>query len=326
MLRPLVALLPTLLLCSCPGPDVKDDSTPPTDDTSPEVETGLDPTTVPLEGACPDLTRLGRFTAAATESYAYVTGGAYDGVVPVNVYQPVATEGECTLLQRDNLFCDPPCEASETCNFDGECIPYPTGQDLGVVTVQGLLQPVSMEAAAPGWAYYDTSLPNPPWDVGVLLTLQTGGGAFEPITLHGVAPEAFSASELGWEVVSGEPLAITWDAPTAESRTSVRITLNVDLHGITPALMECWFEDDGEGEVPADLLEQFLYLGTTGFPEGSFARVSADQAPMGDGGCLDFWTSVQLVPELSVDGYTPCTRDEDCPDGMECNEELERCE
>jgi hypothetical protein len=324
MPRPLHALVPALLLCSCPGPQV--DSDPPTQDSIPDGETGLDPGTVPLAGACPDLTRLGRFVAAATDAYAYVTGGASDGVVPVNVYQAVASEGECTLLQRDNLFCDPPCQASETCGFDGECIPYPSGQDLGVVTVDGLVQPVSMQASAPGWAYYDTSLPNPPWEVGDLLTLQTGGGAFEPVTLHGVAPEAFSASDPDWEIVLGEPLLVTWDAPTGDARTSVRITLNVDLHGITPALMECWFEDDGQGEVPAALLERFLTLGTTGFPEGSFARVSADQAAMGEDGCMDFWTSIQLVPALSVDGYTPCRTDEDCPDGMECNEELERCE
>jgi len=314
-----------LTLVACPGPGT--DSEPETKDSEPDTqETGIDTHPDTLGGACPDITRLGRFIAASTTHYAYVTGNALNGVVPVNVYQPVTTEGECTLLQRDNPFCDGGCEPDETCDFDGECIPYPTSQDLGVVTVQGLLEPVSMEPVTPGYTYFNTSLPNPPWDPGAALTLQTGGGVFEPVTLHGVAPQAFSASNLTWNLVVGEPLPITWDPPTGESSSKVRITLNVDLHGITPALFECWFEDDGEGEVPADLLEQFLSLGITGFPEGSFSRVSADQAAIGDDGCMDFWTSVDLVPDLSVDGYTPCTRDEDCPDGMECNEELERCE
>lgn len=319
-----VLLTTVLMLVACPGPTP--DSDPDTQDTQPDTHDTGEDTQPTLGGACPDLTRLGRFIAASTAHYAYVTGSALDGVVPVNVYQPVATEGECTLLQRDNPFCDPGCQPDETCSFEGECIPYPTSQDLGVVTVQGLLEPVSMEPVTPGYTYFDTSLPNPPWEPGALLTLQTGGGAFEAVTLHGEAPHAFSATSTTWNLVQGEPLAIGWDPPSDEAQSKVRITLNVDLHGITPALFECWFEDDGQGEVPADLLDQFLSLGITGFPEGSFARVTADQAPIGDGGCLDFWTTIDLPPDLSVDGYTPCTRDEDCPDGMECNEELERCE
>ncbi len=329
MARLQALLLPAvLLLASCPGPT--EDSNPSTDDTedsTPDTnETGLDPDTVPLEGACPDETRLGRFIVASTAHYAYAQGSALDGVVPVNVYHPQATEGECTLLQRDNPFCDPPCEANETCDTDGQCIPYPTAQDLGVVTIEGLVQPVSMEASAPGYTYFDTALPNPPWEPGALLELNTGGGAFQPVTLHAVAPQAFTASDSAWEIVQGDPLVIDWDAPSAEVRSTVHITLNVDLHGVTPALIECSFADDGEGEVPADLLEQFLNLGITGFPEGSFARVTADQAPFAEDACLDFWTRVELSPTLSVDGYTPCTHDDDCPPGMECNEELERCE
>ncbi len=317
---PTILLLP-LLLSACPRLGVEGD--PATGD--PVLDTDTDLGEATLEGACSDGDRLGTFTAAATEHYAYVTGSALDQVVPANVYQAVASEGECSLLQRDNPFCDPPCDAAETCGFDGQCIPYPQSQDLGVVTVRGLLQPVSMSATAPGWVYYDTTLPNPPWEPGARLTLETSGGAFSPVTLHGVAPQAFSAPSLEWEIVGGEPLVVRWDPPEGEVDSRVRITLNVDLHGVTPALMECWFEDDGEGEVPADLLQQFLDRGTTGFPEGSFARLSADHAALGEG-CLDFRASVQLVPLLSVDGYTPCRRDEDCPDGQECNEELERCE
>ncbi len=325
MPRAQAVLLPAILMLgACPGPDP--DTGPDTRDSQPDTH-DTDPDTQPtLGGACPDITRLGRFIVASTAHYSYVTGSSLDTVVPVNVYQPVVTEGECTLLQRQNPFCDPPCQASETCGFDDECMPYPTTQDLGVVTVQGLVVPVSMEPVTPGNTYFDTTLPNPPWEPGAQLTLATGGGIFDPVTLHGVAPQDLSASSVTWEIVQGEPMAVIWDPPTDQAGTAVRITLNVDLHGITPALLECWFDDDGQGEVPADLLDQFLSLGVTGFPEGSFARVTADQTPVGDGGCLDFWTQVQLVPALSVDGYTPCTRDEDCPEGMECNEELERCE
>lgn len=311
------AMLAALLLTACPGPKP--------DDSIPAPDTGLDPATVPLEGACPDTTRLGRFTIARTESYAYVTGELLDGVVPATVQEPSTSEGECTLLVRENPYCHPACDADETCDFDGECIPYPSSQDLGTVRVYGLLQDVAMEPVSPGYTYFDTSLPNPPWDPGALLTLQTGAGAFDPVALHGVAPEDLSSDATTWEIVSGEPLAISWEPAQDGARSQVRVTLMVDLHGITPAMMECWFADDGQGEVPADLLGEFLGLGITGFPEGSFARLTADQAAVGEG-CADLWSTVALTPEISIDGYTPCREDDDCPDGQECNEELERCE
>jgi hypothetical protein len=323
-LRALGLFAASALLLSCGDPKPDSDPGEETDtDTDVDSDTDQDST---LDGACPDATRLGRFTAASTPDYAYVTGSALDAVVPMTVYEAVSTEGECTMLVRENPFCDPPCEANETCDFEGRCIPFPTTQDLGIVRVEGLLEPVAMEAVSPGYTYYDTTLPNPPWSPDAPLALRTGGGAFNAVQLYGEAPQALIAPSAAWEIVDGEPLLISWDPPSGEVHSSVRITLNVDLHGVTPALLECWFADDGEGEVPAALLSAFLGLGITGFPEGSFARVTADQAPLGDDGCLDFWTSSSLAPSLSVDGYTPCTRDEDCPDGMECNEELERCE
>ena len=46
---PRIALIATLLPLSCPG--TKPDSQAP-DDSVPPHETGLDPDTVPLEGAC----------------------------------------------------------------------------------------------------------------------------------------------------------------------------------------------------------------------------------------------------------------------------------
>ncbi len=320
-MRP-AALSLLLLLVACPEPT--QESAPP-EDSEPAVETGLDPATVPLAGACPDATRFGRFTVAETPDYAYVTGQALSGVVPINVANPVSTEGECVLLQRENLFCDPACAVDEACDFDGECIPYPLEQDLGTVRVHGLLQEVAMQGAAPGYTYFDTSLPNPPWTPGEIVRLQTGGGAFDPVTLYGVAPQHLSAELADWGIEQGQPMQVSWQVPTGEVRSVVRISLNVDLHGVTPATLECWFSDDGEGTVPAAILSSFLDLGITGFPTGTFARATADQAELGDG-CMDLWLSSSLTPDITIAGYTPCRSDEDCPDGMECNEALERCE
>ncbi|MFZ5475986.1 MAG: hypothetical protein ACOZNI_04365 [Myxococcota bacterium] len=311
-----------LLLTACPEPDKEPDDTglPTGDDTG---ET--DPDAVTLDGVCTDDVHWGAFLVDSNEDYAYVSGSASDGVVPVSVLTNVLTSGDCTIWRRENPFCDPGCDPGYTCSLDGECVVYPTTQDLGIVTVGGLVQAVSMEPVTPGYTYFDTSLPNPPWTPGEVLSLQTGGGAYDPVTLHGIAPVDLGTAAVAWTVVEGQPLAVTWDAPAEAVRTEVVVHLRIDQHGLTPSEIECVFADDGAGEVPAEIVDGLIGLGVTGFPAGDLARRTADKAALGDG-CMDLVAQSSRVASVEVAGYTPCRRDEDCPDGETCNEELERCE
>jgi hypothetical protein len=310
------------------APDTEDtDGNPNTDDTDGTDDTDeLDPATVPLAGVCPDDVHWGAFVIDSNEDYAYVTGVASDGVVPVAVLTEVTRSGECTIWRRENPFCDPGCDPGYTCDLSGACVPYPATQDLGTVSVWGLVQPVSMSPVTPGNTYFDTSLPNPPWVPGNLLELATTGGVYDPVSLHGVAPAGLEPVTLDWVLTAGQPLAIAWDAPTSAVRTEVVLRLRIDQHGLTPSTIECVFADDGAAEVPGDVLDSLMSLGVTGFPAGSIARRTADHADLGAGGCVDLVASSSRLPLVSVAGYTPCTRDEDCPDGETCNESLERCE
>jgi len=305
------------------SPDSEADADTDTDTDTDTTPTDLTPENVPLEGACSAETHFGRFTVAS-DDYGYVTGSVQEYVVPGDVPTALSSSGDCQLLRKENLVCDPPCEALETCDFDGECIPYPSTQDLGTVEVLGLLEEVSMEPVSPGYTYFNTSLPNPPWEEGVLLTLQTSGGSYDPVTLHGVAPISLD-QKFTWDLQQGQPLVITWNAPGTEVRSQVRTTLNVDQHGATPATLECWFEDDGEGEVSAEMVDEFLNQGLSGFSSGSIARMTADSGALGSG-CMDFWATSSRVPSISVDGYFPCIDDGDCPKGMDCNEKMQFCE
>src|SRR5436190_4410364 len=117
------------------------DESEPSDDSSPG-ETGddsdtsaeIDPATVPLAGECAMADDYGGFAVIADGKDGWVEGKVADGVVPVSVLETIADDGDCQLLRRNNPFCDPGCAAGETCNFDGECVPYPADQDLGTVT------------------------------------------------------------------------------------------------------------------------------------------------------------------------------------------------
>ena len=61
------------------------------------------------------------------------------------------------------------------------------------------------------------------------------------------------------------------------------------------------------------------------FPNGSLARRTVDQAEM-DPGCVDLVTQSRRNPPVRVAGFTPCTDDEDCPEGLTCNLAIEICE
>lgn len=323
-------LLLGLALLSCGRDKASDDSGPATDgaDGASDGADGadLDPATVPLAGACDQAHRVGRFKVESNEDYAYAVGEVADGVLPTDVLTLAREDGDCTIWRRENPFCDPSCASGFTCSLEGECVPYPEAQDLGVVTIAGLTTPVSMEPVVPGNAYFDTALDHPPWDGRAVLTLESEGGARPALTLHAVAPDPFTVPEVAWLLVPGEPFTVTWDPPDAGARTEVVLNMRIDQHGLTPSTLSCVFEDDGEGTVPAESFAALVEFGITGFPTGELERRTVDHAVLEGEDCAELVASESRLADLEIEGYTPCRRDEDCPEGQECNEALERCE
>ncbi len=328
--RGLVGCLISLVACGGKDSDtllVGDDTATteptPNDDTAPP---GDDTGAPSLEGSCTDDVRWGSFAVESLEDYGYAAGSVLDGVVPTAVLTRVLDDGECTIWKRENPYCDGGCAPSEACGLDGVCVPYPVSQDVGTVTIEGLLQAVSMEPVTPGYTYFDTSLPNPPWTPGATLRLRTGGEIYDPTVLQGVAPTALELASLSWTVSRDRSFPLTWDTPSGASLTEVMVKLSIDQHGITPSKLECRFADDGAGEIPAVALAALMDLGVTGFPEGEIERRTVDRADLGAEGCLEFVSTWSRALDIEIEGYTPCNRDEECPTGLSCNEELQRCE
>jgi hypothetical protein len=321
-----------LLLVAC----TKDPSETDPGDTDPIVDTDpgdtddtadTDPVEVTYDGTCADDVHWGAFTVDSSSRFGSASGSVRDGVVPDTVLTRVTDSGSCTIWRRENPYCDGGCETGYVCGLDGECVPYPVGQDVGTVTIDGLVQPVAMTPVAPGNTYFDTTLPNPPWsEPGLLVEMRIAGGVYESAVLHGETPAKLTPTASEWVVTSGEPLAVAWDAPAGAVNTQVTLSMSIDQHGVTPSSLRCTFEDTGSAEVPADILGQLMGYGITGFPAGSLVRRSADKADIGEG-CVDLVVSSTWLPaKVTITGYTPCNFDEDCPDGQTCNEALQRCE
>ncbi len=301
------------------------DTAPSSSSDSGDTASDPDPETVPLNGACDLEDDLGGFMVVAETDYSYVTGTVSNGVVPATILEEIQAEGDCLLMLRDNPYCDPPCDAGETCDFDGSCIPYPETQDLGQVAIVGLEEAVAMDPMEPGFNYFDTDVPHPAFLPGNLVTLRTEGGAYEALELYGVGVDLLEPGEEDLAITEGQALLITWNPPQGTSRSTVRLELTIDQHGNTPISLWCEFQDTGSGEIPADLVTGLVEAGVSGFPNASLNRHTVDSAQVADG-CVDFEISSPRFPDVSVSGYTPCYSDKDCPPGESCNELLEICE
>lgn len=312
------------LACTDEGQDTATDDTS-VDDTSSE---GLqppegDPATVELLGDCPMETHIGAFTVAEYSDYTIAEGSVSDAVVPVSVLTPGVAAGDCQIFKRENPYCDGGCESDETCGLDGECVPYPTALDVGQVTIAGLQSDVVMAPTQPGNKYFDTTLPNPAAEAGDLIQLRVQDSAYGNFDLHGVAVEPVVVPEDTLVLAEGQDLRVSWTASTG--RAEMELRLSIDQHGASPSTLVCTFADTGEGLVPAAAIDALVVAGVTGFPSSSLSRRTVDRAEI-DPGCVDLVTQSRRNPSVRVAGYTPCTDDDDCPEGLTCNQAIEICE
>ncbi|MCC6622002.1 MAG: hypothetical protein IT385_12140 [Deltaproteobacteria bacterium] len=318
-----------------PPPDVADapdasdaDATTDTTPDAPDVTDAADAIPGPaLAGPCPLERRLGGFQVVDDGEYGWVDGTVDDAVLPVSVLTLVATEGDCRLWKKTNPFCDPPCAPGQACAHDGACIPHPEPQDLGTVTVTGLAGPVVMTPIQPGNLYYATDVPYPPWTPGAALALSTTGGAIPAFALAGVGPEPLAPTASQWTLAPGQPLEVAWAPPAAaEPPTRVELSLLIDQHGNSPASLRCDLVDDGQATVPSAILEALRSAGVSGFPSGRLVRQTVDHVTLPDSdGCVDFAARSPRAIRVVVSGHTPCTKEQDCPDGQTCDEAVETC-
>ena len=279
-----------------------------------------DPATIPLAGECPLDRRFGGFSVDVLPDYSLVAGTVADAVNPITVLTPMAAQGDCRLLRRENPFCDPLCEAGQVCNLDEECVPFPSNQDLGRVTVGGLSADVVMQPVEPGRNYFDTQVPHPAFGPGDLIELRTWDTTFgADVTLHGVGVEPISLGrDDAWTIFDGQDLHVTWNSAGDSLQSRIWVKLNIDQHGTTPVTLFCDLPDTGSADLPASLLSTLINFGVTGFPNATVARRTVDSADIG-GGCMDFSVTSPTQPSVRVDGFIPCNGPPDCPKGQICD-------
>ena len=282
-----------------------------------------DPASVELAGECPMQTHIGAFALADYGDYTIAEGSVSNAIVPVTVLTAGTAAGDCQLFKRENPYCEGGCQSDEACGLDGVCVPYPSSLNVGQVTIAGLVRDVRMDPIQPGDKYFDTSLPQPAAGSGDLIQLRVQDSDYGNFDLHGIAVEPLVLPEDTLVLAEGQDLTVKWTASPGRARVELR--LSIDQHGSSPSTLICDFEDDGQGLVPASAIDALVVAGVTGFPNGSVARRTVDRAET-DPGCVDLVSQSRRNPTVRVAGFTPCEDDEDCPDGLSCNQAIEICE
>jgi len=279
-----------------------------------------DPLKIILRPACSAENTLGYFQVQTNEDMGYtaVDGVVRDGVVPGQVPVVVQTEGDCRLLGRRNLFCDPSCGSGFTCGTEGECVPMPLGQDMGTVVLRGLVERLALEALQPGNSYSYTRLPYPGFEVDHVIQLRTTAGYLGPLELYGIGVSQLVPTSSVWTLAKGQDLEIEWTAPAAGAKSRIYLEINIDQHGLTPLVLSCDLPDTGSAAIPAAIIDGLMEAGVTGFPTGRVTRRTKDTFTATQG-CVDFFvTSVRTI-SVQVSGHTPCTRNEDCTPPEVCD-------
>lgn len=273
-------------------------------------------------GACAVSARLGRFSVERQKDFGVVQGTILDGIVPTSIPEVVTEQDGCKLLRRRNLGCSPACSSSETCGEDGKCIPYPRQISVGDVTIAGLTKAVSMAPQQPGAVYFAPGQDNPPFSPLARVELEAAGSAemkaFQ-LFARGSVPLLESPS---WVLQEGKALELSW--PTGTEATSIGIELTIDQHGSSPLSLTCELADTGSGKVPAELIDQLITSGVSGFPNGRIQRRSVDHVDA-KLGCIELSVGSTLAARVRVAGFTPCKSDADCPSGTTCDLAQERC-
>ncbi|HWB79218.1 MAG TPA: hypothetical protein VG755_29860 [Nannocystaceae bacterium] len=278
---------------------------------------------VDLAGNCALDVHVGGFVAAYEQTYSAFSGTVSDGVVPLNVLEQIAEDGDCRLLRRNNPFCDPGCAAGETCDFDGNCIPYPSNHDIGVVTVTGLEKPVMIEPTPPTFSYFDTMLPHPGFEPGAIITVTSTGGDYSPITLQGIGVDMIVPGQEEIHLDADVSQDVTWTP--GDPRVTMRLQIAVDQHGTSPLAMICEAPADaGTLTISGALMTEFLEHGISGFPSADFFFETVDSMDV-EPGCVDFAVRSHDQIMVFITGHTPCNSTPDCPKGQTCDVMNQTC-
>jgi hypothetical protein len=304
-------------------------------------------------------------TSAQKPKYVYAAGQVYDGSYPETLVASAlplpddATPG-CAVYSTAPADCsaiggcgthsaNAECAASAktnpcVCAAENTCQAYPHAVDAGQVSITGIANTTGATSFSLANLANYYQIPNgvtldyPGFAEGDELTLSASGGTVPPfqVSANGVAPLTMAVpvggymltrSANGSDTTQYEPLKLEWAPPANNSNTMFEVEIDISRHAGTVGYLGCTVEDTGSLTISAGLVTQLVQLGNVGgYAELAVGRVTSEALQLPDGrGEIEFEVSSEDEYVISVQGYTSCSQDADCTDGLKCDRTIKLC-
>ena len=299
-----------LALAGCPtdDDDVADDDSAADDDTGDDDtgdddtgddDTGDDDTGDDDTGEACGFADDPAASVIVMERYTSVWDGTVSGRVqeaPNPAWHVIQLEeGACRYLTFQLGNCSPPCDFSQVCTADDECVDYPVGISAGTLTVEGLGDPIAIDTDDwnPGYYWGPWDLPDDLFDAGDPITATFSGADFPGLSLAATGVDAVDPSlfEELFLMADGADAVMTW-TPGSDPDACVQVKINGAnmAHGLPlNDILWCEGPDSGSLTIPQALVEAFPHGATPEIcvghdcPPSEFTRFTRDVTSVGPG-------------------------------------------
>ncbi len=246
---------------------------------------------VKWHGACAQDQRFGRFEVLQDAQYgSSVSGNVADRIDALQVMVAKESQGACKLWQRKAAVCSPGCTGTQQCVRNAGCLPFPAPQDVGKVTLTGLVKAVVMTAKGSNKEYFFTDFDADPYVAGGPIELQAAGGQTPAFGLSGQGVAPLTIANKAGTLQKGKVFSVDWQSAAVTTGIGVHLSLNVDQHGLTPVTLTCDVGDTGHLEVPMVLTDALLGYGVSGAATAWLQRQTVDSqvtTASGQSGCVE---------------------------------------
>ncbi len=221
-----------------------------------------------------------------------------DKVAATEVFEEVAVEGGCRLLNRAAPECTPSCnQQTEQCSLAESCEPLPALLDVGTVTVSGLSFAAALSPNANN-DYGKFDFPQEPLFVdGALIEVSIPEGPLGPFQMQGRGVAGIVMVEPPVTISKGAGFDLAWEESGGSGEVFIQVSL--ENHATTPLTIQCTVPDTGGITISQDFIDQLLAAWVAGTVVATVQRRTVD-AESFKSGCIEFQVYSDWDKDLEV--------------------------
>ncbi|HTM19567.1 MAG TPA: hypothetical protein VL172_03635 [Kofleriaceae bacterium] len=174
------------------------------------------------------------------------------------LYHLTALSGACRIYSLDPPYCSPTCDG--ICIAEDMCMPSAHSLSAGKVTIDGLLQSVTLSRQVDNSYTADDPLPMDLFSSEAVVEIDAAGDevSWFVMSTGGVRPIDSDLPPAAVVLDGSDDFTITWPNPDASTNVTLEIRATNAYRGQpAPAILECIGPDQGSLTVPRGLIQLF---------------------------------------------------------------------